>query len=301
MSAGWPEYMARQLIVEGHRRLDSAARAQTVALIRTQRATGTAKPRRRLPKQVYPKLIEKEYALAILAVVRVSHRILREEFLNRLPPLLQAAWNERADADEGRKARNLADAARDRMRKTIRVEDLDNLATTFADRTSTHNKEQLRRQVRAQLGVDPRSIAQVGPMLGHFTAENVSLIRTIPERLFDEVDKIVTRGITEGSLYTDLAEEIQNRFDISENQAKLIARDQIGKLNGQLNAARQQSLGVTRFTWRSSGDDRVREEHADLDGEEFSYDDPPSEGLPGEAILCRCSAEPIFEDILEEI
>ena len=45
--------------------------------------------------------------------------------------------------------------------------------------------------------------------------------------------------------------------------------------------------------------DRVRDEHQELEGETFSYDDPPSEGLPGQPVLCRCFAEPVLDEILE--
>ncbi len=88
------------------------------------------------------------------------------------------------------------------------------------------------------------------------------------------------------------------QFGFGERRSKLIARDQVGKLYGQLNASRQKDIGVEKFTWRTVGDERVRDEHEALDGEVFSYDDPPEEGLPGEEVLCRCSAEPLFSDLL---
>jgi SPP1 gp7 family putative phage head morphogenesis protein len=48
------------------------------------------------------------------------------------------------------------------------------------------------------------------------------------------------------------------------------------------------------------GDERVRDEHEGLDGEQFDYDDLPSEGLPGEPIQCRCYAEPVLSAILDD-
>ncbi len=83
--------------------------------------------------------------------------------------------------------------------------------------------------------------------------------------------------------------------------ARTIARDQIAKLNASATLARHQELGVKSFIWRTAGDDRVRPEHEELEGESFTYDDPPSEGLPGEPVLCRCSAEPDFDSLLDDI
>ncbi len=84
------------------------------------------------------------------------------------------------------------------------------------------------------------------------------------------------------------ADELEDGFGIATRHARLIARDQIGKLNGQVTAARHQELGVKSFIWRTAGDDRVRPEHEELEGESFTYDDPASEGLLGRRAL-RCS------------
>jgi hypothetical protein len=60
---------------------------------------------------------------------------------------------------------------------------------------------------------------------------------------------------------------------------------------------RQKQLGVTSFVWQTMGDERVRDEHAERDGQEYEYDDPPDGELPGEPIMCRCWAEPVLDDL----
>lgn len=109
----------------------------------------------------------------------------------------------------------------------------------------------------------------------------------------------VQRNVAVGGSTRELAQEIEDRFGFAENHAEFVARDQVGKLNGQLDAQRAQSLGVSRFVWRTSGDERVRDEHVARDGETYAYDDPPDGELPGEPINCRCSAEPVIDDLLE--
>lgn len=280
--------------------LFSAAR-----IVAFHRSLGLAKRRRgRLPRQVYPKMIELEYGKAIIAVfdrARAAFAPLRHE----LPTLLSRARAARQDDYPGgdgdaRRARRLVEEATARMRQAIQPHEIEAVAQRFGDRTQRWQRDQLAKQVRAALGVDvPASDARIPALIEHFVQENVALIRAVPEAMALELDKQVTRAFTSGTRVETLSDEIEARFDIGERHARLIARDQVGKLAGQVNASRQKSLGITSFTWRTVGDERVREEHEALEGQQFSYDDPPDEGLPGEAILCRCSAEPVFDDILE--
>jgi SPP1 gp7 family putative phage head morphogenesis protein len=54
--------------------------------------------------------------------------------------------------------------------------------------------------------------------------------------------------------------------------------------------------GVTEYIWSTTKDNRVRKEHQAREGKTFSYDNPPSDGNPGEPIRCRCVASPVFTD-----
>lgn len=257
-----------------------------------------------MPRQVYPKLIEFEYANALVAMVRNEIRPGFAPLLHELPGLLQRANAERARTDvaESRRARELIDIARHHMAAAMNPHRLEALATTFADRAQRYNREQLGRQVQATLGVDIMTNSpRMAALVDHFVQENVALIKSIPDTIATGVDKLTTRAFASGQRHEDLAREIQGRFDVGESRARLIARDQIGKIYGATNAARQQDLGVTSFVWRTAGDERVRPEHEDLNGETFRYDDPPDEGLPGEPVQCRCYAEPVFDQILGDV
>ncbi|MEH6721116.1 MAG: phage minor head protein [Aurantimonas endophytica] len=68
---------------------------------------------------------------------------------------------------------------------------------------------------------------------------------------------------------------------------------------GRINAERQQALGIGQYIWRSRDDRRVRPLHAAYDDQVFDWDEPPEDGHPGEAINCRCIAEPFFDDAPE--
>lgn len=278
--------------------------AQQVAL---HRHFGLAKRRQRIPKQIYPKLIELEYAKAMVSLIRTEIRPAFAPLMHELPELLgrSIAEGQRMDVGESKRARDLIDMARRQMGVSLDTSRIDALARTFADRTQKHNAEQLGKQVRAALGVDlmgPQQHAlgvRVSRLVDHFVQENVALIKSIPDIITTDMDKLVTRAFSSGRTNKDLAKEIDEKFGVGESRARLIARDQIGKINGQINSVRQQDLGITAFVWTTVGDERVRSEHDDLNGQQFNYSDPPDEGLPGEPIQCRCTAEPVFDGILD--
>ena len=127
----------------------------------------------------------------------------------------------------------------------------------------------------------------------------MQLITSLPEDYLHDVEQTVLRAFREGKRAEEIAGQLEDRFDVSQRNAARIARDQIGKLNGELTRERQKNLGIRRYRWQSSGDERVRDEHRALDGKVFSWDDPPEEGHPGTPIQCRCWADPVVEDLLE--
>ena len=128
--------------------------------------------------------------------------------------------------------------------------------------------------------------------LAVWEADNVALIQSIPDEYLPQLRNRIVTAVRRGENYTQLAEEIQASFAMPEWRARLIARDQVGKLNGQLTRIRQNELGITEYYWRGMLDIRERPLHVEREGLECSYDKPPSDGNPGEPIQCRCWAEP---------
>jgi SPP1 gp7 family putative phage head morphogenesis protein len=237
-----------------------------------------------------------------LDLVQRAERSL-EPLLAQLPGLLESASRERGrtDAGEGERARDLIDQARLVLANSIRPGEIQEIARLFATRVSTFQRIQLGRQVTAALGVDVLGTDRhVAPLVGGFVEENASLIRNLTSKMYDDVEQSVTRAVASGTLQRDLAIELSGKIGVTRDRAKLIARDQIGKLYGQVNAARQREMGVERFVWRTVNDQRVRPEHEDREGKTYRYDDPPDGELPGEPINCRCFAEPVFDAILGE-
>lgn len=158
----------------------------------------------------------------------------------------------------------------------------------------TFNRSEFRSVLRSVYGVDiittaPQSLRSA---LDVFEATNISLIRSIPQQAVSQLQGKVVEAVRRGSTLKTLQAQIREEFDITDRRAELIARDQIGKLNGQLTELRQEQIGVTEYRWRGILDARERPEHVAREGKLFNWAEPPDDGHPGEPIRCRCTAEP---------
>jgi SPP1 gp7 family putative phage head morphogenesis protein len=188
-------------------------------------------------------------------------------------------------------------------REVFRIWDKQMLAAIAANAaagTNKSNRRQVARVLADVLAVRPWALEMAEPeiraLTKGFVLENVDLIKAIPEKYFGGIQAKVEKAQREGTRVETLAKELSETAGMTRRHARLIARDQVGKLFGDMNKIRQQKAGISRFVWRTMQDERVREEHEALDGEEFSWDDPPGEGIPGEPIQCRCTAEPVLEE-----
>lgn len=131
-------------------------------------------------------------------------------------------------------------------------------------------------------------------------AANVSLIQSIPKQYLDKVEAAVLDGIQTGKRSEEIKKSILEIGFSTDSRAKLIAIDQLGKINGRLAQIRQQKLGITHYTWSTSRDERVRHSHRLRDGLIFAWNDPPSDGHPGIPIRCRCVPIPYTAHLFDK-
>lgn len=151
---------------------------------------------------------------------------------------------------------------------------------------------------------------ELSDILKASVAENVDLIKSIPQDYMKNVQGAVMRSITQpsGGGLKELTESIDSMLDTRNkqvlNKAKNVALDQTRKVYNNINAGRMKAVGVEKFIWRhSGGGQRPRPLHKDkLDGNTYSMDDLPiidertgERGIPGQAINCRCFMEPVIE------
>lgn len=135
-------------------------------------------------------------------------------------------------------------------------------------------------------------------------AENVSLIRSIPEKYFTEVEGMVYRSVSRGGDRGELVKEIMSNFShregITLRRAKIIANDQVRKATSRLSVIRQQAAGITEGIWiHSAGQNDPRHKHVKANGKRFKLSeglpigDKGENVLPGECISCSCSFRPL--------
>lgn len=239
--------------------------------------------------------------------------ILKSELEEQLPKLKEAYKQER-DADVKNRRNDSATDLQLAITSIFNTIKNNVIARTigFGLRRRLENLAQLNRKltvkewkraIKATLGIDIREDYYLGDFyvaeLQKWIDYNVSLIKTIPEETLDKMRDIVYDGFTNGKTTTRIVKEIQKAYGVSRRRAELIARDQTAKLNGQIQKAQQLDAGMTEYIWSTSGNERVRRSHKELNGKKFSWNDAPvnSDGRkchPGEDYQCRCIGRPVF-------
>lgn len=295
------------------RRLDQTI-AQQAALIKQRKAKSRNRKfiLKRPPKLVYPIGIEREYQRDLKRLVARMKAIVKKNLIDQLKIPLDGLQEtirptKISDSIKHFDQPNYAEQIEQLLRRTrlqlgqeLSEEEIRRLAEKYANLLSDQNKGQINKVFTSVLGVDViASEPYLADVLFAHIRENVNLIKNIPEKTMGEIELMVFREGRAGTRHETIAKQINERLGVAQSRAELIARDQINKLNGALTETRQKSAGVSRYVWRTSLDERVRDEHADREGKTFSWDDPPSDGHPGEPINCRCWAEPILEDLVE--
>ena len=169
------------------------------------------------------------------------------------------------------------------------------LAKTVVSKQKTASDSQLSDMLLKQTGIDFSGLMNdedLGDAFDEAVESNISLIKSLSQQYLYRIEFAVMASLQAGTLNTSLADDLSKIEGITQNRARLIARDQLGKINSRLSQLRQQSLGITHYTWSTSLDERVRKRHANWEGDLIAWDSPPPDGHPGQPIQCRCTAIP---------
>lgn len=250
----------------------------------------------------YPISAERKYRRILDGYYAILADEVANQVIRNLPEILNRSDSERGDVDQNRIETLLNGIIYSwSQRVTVRRATAD-YASVYAS-VDRHAERQVKQVLRIAFSNSPRAQAIFNESL----KENISLIESIPQELLfgtpnrKGVKDVILEGFQQGKLGADIAKDIQDRFVAdSPARARLIARDQIGKLNSAQVVDRFTTAGIEEFIWRTARDGRVRDEHEPLEGQTFSYASggDPVEGFPGEQIQCRCTMEPIIPDFL---
>jgi uncharacterized protein with gpF-like domain len=175
----------------------------------------------------------------------------------------------------------------------------------MTSKTALHGSlKELSGGLSLKTGIIPKGYEDIGKAI---IAENVSLIKSIPEKYLGDVTGSVMRSITTGKGMADLVPEILKYDGQTYRKAKLIALDQTRKAYQTINKQKLVALGVKRFEWKHTrGSVSPRESHEKISGHIFTFENLEAEqtalgvperdrGLPGYPVSCRCVIRPIIE------
>ncbi|MBZ5673700.1 MAG: minor capsid protein [Acidobacteriia bacterium] len=117
-----------------------------------------------------------------------------------------------------------------------------------------------------------------------------------------ELRQKVSTNAFAGRRAEELVSLITENYGVSRRKAKFLARQETSLLMSKFQQTRYQDIGIRRYRWSTSHDERVRHDHKVLDGKVFSWDDPPitdretgARNNPGEDFNCRCIAVALVE------
>jgi len=259
---------------------------------------------RRPKKWLYPMPAERAYIKEVQAINKVYWEKVRENIIPNLSMLVAQAQSIRPDDNGERIDAAWVDHLKQLTEKTLYDFDkavgkpkISAISAEQAAKLSMFNKSQFVKVIHSALAVNP--IVQeswLEPQMKAFTQQNVDLITNLSVEQNGRVQQTLYRNLSAGKGIDAIKEELDKDESIGQNRSKLIARDQTNKFNGQLTQLRQQEVGIGSYIWTTSRDERVRPEHAALEGKMFSWNQPPSIGNPGEPINCRCIAQPVITD-----
>lgn len=132
-------------------------------------------------------------------------------------------------------------------------------------------------------------------------AENVGLIRSIPEQYLQQVEGAVMRSYSAGRDLATMVKDIRRIYPKAANRAVLIARDQSNKANGVVTRARQLELGIQEAVWMHSHAGKTpRPTHVAMNGKRYKVNDGMWDSavrefvLPGQLINCRCTGRSVL-------
>ena len=262
---------------------------------------------RRPPVWLYPNFVEIEYRGYLQGIYNILQRGIKDNILKSLPRLVE-------EADIDKLKMDAYPDAIERLMDNLRVEVNSKIVGQKAklidigQKVSDWNSKEWRKTMNTVMGV---SLFQREPFLSDtlnsFIEENVTIIKDLQEETYRDIEGIVQRGIRSGKRHEAIRGEIvgtkitKGVFKKLKTRINLIARDQVSKLNGQLTQLRQTNIGIKEYIWRTSEDERVRSSHAAKNGNKYKWNKPPVDtGHPGEDYQCRCWAEAVFDDLLEE-
>lgn len=295
------------------------------------KTSGSRSTRNMTSKRAYPFGVENEYYRKLRAFFKPLLDYVNKYIDENMDALLRGDSSEiRNDAIPGKTFRkmildleewesmympDISELPEEQLNNTIllSIRDTAEQAKEFGDKEF---EKEIKKGIYVSL---PLSSPWWDDMIKSWSENNYALITSNASRFIDKINNLTEQAVVNGFSHKKLKEEIKKATEgLSDKHCKLIARDQIGKLNGQIAQAQKQELGLECYVWSTAKDDRVRESHQLMEGLLCRYDDAsmcsydggktwttrPSGAVelhPGQDIQCRCVGLAYYPELIKEL
>ena len=232
-------------------------------------------------KPFRPENLEREYVRLVNAYMKILKRVVTKHMPKINAVAVQARKDSRYDAarDFWQVFNDEFDAIAAELMEEMGIFAFEQKLNDLAYLVRKLNVKQWKKVCEATLGINILEDYYLGGRymddLKMWTFENVNMIKTVPQETLNDIRQIVHDGYLNGRRAENIAEDIQDVYDVGLNRAQFIARDQMAKLNADITQKQQTDAGVSEYIWSSSGDSRVRACHHEFDGHKFKWSDPP--------------------------
>ncbi len=160
------------------------------------------------------------------------------------------------------------------------------------------------KSLTVELGADPASfILADTPAIDVLQTKLIKVVG-INDVTRENLRETLMEGMANLETVAELQDRVRDVYNFSESRSLTIARTETGQAATPARDAAMKMLGVERQEWTTAGDDKVRDIHAEMDGEIVDLGETFSNGLlypcdpsgdPEEVINCRCGASPVVE------
>jgi hypothetical protein len=304
--------------------------AKRKKMSRVQRRRGV-----KIQRWLYPCATEARYAATIRAWLRPMktfvHTYIKEnaevvlrgdsaDLAGNLPAL-------RLDAVPGKKFKTMVDSLSGWMGQYVPDDDESKSGSPLymglgkiADSVFDFNEGQYEKGAKSALGVEfPVGEDWWPDAKENWKRTNYELLRGQMLSYIQGVNAATEQAITTGASVATLTKQIMALDEkITKGKTNFIARDQIGKLNGEITQRRMEAAGLTMYVWETTGDERVRDSHANIDEALCRWDDSsvysddggktwidrPASWVqlhPGQDYQCRCCALSYWNELVDEV
>ena len=280
------------------------------------------------PRWIYPLPVEIAYRKLLLSFVERLKAEVEKSVLPKISMMISEAKSLKQDSWSS----DLTDSI-DNLPDVFPESQMIDALEAIAFKANTFNAAQWYKICKKVFGIQVYvKESELSSRMETFVHDNVTLVKDVGNQIKKDLRLIISEGIRNGDRYETISKNILADTDLTrgtigkaKTRSKIIARDQIGKLNGDISQIRQQGVGVDIYRWESAEDERVvgtpggkwpkpSEGHgnhyfmnqklckwsnldiySDDGGKTWKQRPANLKGaIPGSQFLCRCFGAPVF-------